>query len=149
MLTPGICRQFQKLIKSVMGDEAVTIIAKSDKLDAENANQGVAVVTEISAADFLADEKFKEEVFGPYSMLIVADDVAQLEQVVDSLHGQLTATLMAEKEELPQYTPGITNKLAKLAGRVILNGPPTGVEVGNAMQHGGPYPATSDSGLHR
>jgi alpha-ketoglutaric semialdehyde dehydrogenase len=113
-------------------------------MDAEKVNQGTAIVTEISAADFLADEKFKEEVFGPYSLLIVADDAAQLEQVVDSLHGQLTASIMAEKEELAQYK-NITDKLAKLAGRVILNGPPTGVEVGNAMQHGGPYPATSDS----
>jgi alpha-ketoglutaric semialdehyde dehydrogenase len=144
MLTPGICANFNKLSNSVIADDAVTVIAKSDKLDAVNLNQGVAVVTEITASAFLADEKFKEEIFGPYSMLIVADDVAQLEQVVDSLHGQLTATVMAEKEELPQYK-SITNKLAKLAGRVILNGPPTGVEVGNAMQHGGPYPATSDS----
>jgi NADP-dependent aldehyde dehydrogenase len=32
-----------------------------------------------------------------------------------------------------------------MAGRVILNGPPTGVEVGNAINHGGPFPATSDS----
>lgn len=144
MLTPGICANFKKLSGSVLQDNSVTIIAESDKVDADKVNQGVAVVTEISAADFLADEKFKEEVFGPYSMLVVADDVAQLEQVVDSLHGQLTASIMAEKEELPQYK-NITDKLAKLAGRVILNGPPTGVEVGNAMQHGGPYPATSDS----
>jgi alpha-ketoglutaric semialdehyde dehydrogenase len=144
MLTPGIYASFKKLSGSMMEDDSVTIIAESDKIDAEKVNQGTAIVTEISAADFLADEKFKEEVFGPYSLLIVADDAAQLEQVVDSLHGQLTASIMAEKEELAQYK-NITDKLAKLAGRVILNGPPTGVEVGNAMQHGGPYPATSDS----
>ena len=51
---------------------------------------------------------------------------------------------MAEKEELPNYK-NLTDKLANIAGRVILNGVPTGVEVGNAMQHGGPFPATSDS----
>jgi alpha-ketoglutaric semialdehyde dehydrogenase len=144
MLTPGIAANFDKLSTGMIADDAVDIIAQSTRLNAAKANQGVAVVTEISAANFLADEKFKEEVFGPYSMLIVADDVAQLEQVVDSLHGQLTASVMAEKEELALYK-SITDKLAKLAGRVILNGPPTGVEVGNAMQHGGPYPSTSDS----
>jgi alpha-ketoglutaric semialdehyde dehydrogenase len=144
MLTPGICANFQKLSKDILADDAVNVIAKSDKLDAANTNQGLAIVTEIKAADFLADEKFREEVFGPYSMLVVAGDIAQLEQVIDVLHGQLTASIMAEKEELPLYT-SITDKLAKLAGRVILNGPPTGVEVGNAIQHGGPYPATSDS----
>ncbi|MFD0793305.1 aldehyde dehydrogenase (NADP(+)) [Mucilaginibacter litoreus] len=144
MLTPGIYSSFNKLSGNMLSDEAVTLIAQSNKLDTGKQNQGVPVVTQISASAFLADEKFKEEVFGPFSMLVVAEDTAQLEQVVNSLHGQLTASIMAEKEELTWYK-NITDKLAKLAGRVILNGPPTGVEVGNAIQHGGPYPSTSDS----
>jgi alpha-ketoglutaric semialdehyde dehydrogenase len=144
MLTPGICANFVKLSKDRLEQHDVHVIGRSDKLDNDKVNQGLAVVTEISASDFLTNEKYKEEVFGPYAMLVVADDVAQLELVVSSLHGQLTATIMAEKEELPKYKQ-LTDKLANLAGRVILNGPPTGVEVGNAMQHGGPFPATSDS----
>jgi alpha-ketoglutaric semialdehyde dehydrogenase len=144
MLTPGICANFNKLSAGILADEAVRVLAKSDKIDAAKINQGVPIVTEITAAAFLADEKFKEEVFGPYSMIIVADDRAQLEQVIDSLQGQLTATVMAENEELADYV-NLTDKLANIAGRVILNGPPTGVEVGNAIQHGGPFPATSDS----
>jgi 2,5-dioxopentanoate dehydrogenase len=144
MLTPGICANFNKLSGSVLTDEAISIIAKSDKINTEKVNQGVAVVAEITAAAFLADAKFKEEVFGPFTMLVVADDIVQLEQVVDSLQGQLTASIMAEKEELSNYKH-ITDKLSEIAGRVILNGPPTGVEVGNAIQHGGPFPATSDS----
>ncbi|RYU90481.1 aldehyde dehydrogenase (NADP(+)) [Mucilaginibacter terrigena] len=144
MLTPGICANYNKLSGGILADSDVEVIAKSDKLDTGKLNQGIAMVTQISASAFLADEKYKEEIFGPYTMLVEADDVAQLEQVVDSLHGQLTASVMAEKEELAQYK-NITDKLTKLAGRVILNGPPTGVEVGNAMQHGGPYPSTSDS----
>ncbi|MGZ3871402.1 MAG: aldehyde dehydrogenase (NADP(+)) [Mucilaginibacter sp.] len=144
MLTPGICANFKKLSSSVLAEETVTIVAQSDKVDTTRINQGVPVVTEITAAAFLADEKFKEEVFGPYSMIVACDDIAQLEQVVNSLHGQLTASIYAEVEELGHYT-SITDKLAGLAGRVILNGPPTGVEVGNAIQHGGPFPATSDS----
>jgi alpha-ketoglutaric semialdehyde dehydrogenase len=144
MLTPGISNNYMRLSNEMLVQPAVSVIGKSDLLDNGKVNQGLAVVTEISASDFLADEKFKEEVFGPYSMLVVADDAAQLEQVVSSLHGQLTASVMAESDELSNYKK-ITDKLAKLAGRVILNGPPTGVEVGNAMQHGGPFPATSDS----
>jgi alpha-ketoglutaric semialdehyde dehydrogenase len=144
MLTSGICANFAKLSKDRLAESAVSVIAKSDKLDTEKINQSLAVVTEITALAFLADEKYEEEVFGPYSMLVVADDIAQLEQVLNSLQGQLTATVMAEKEELPKYK-SITDKLADLAGRVILNGPPTGVEVGNAINHGGPFPATSDS----
>jgi alpha-ketoglutaric semialdehyde dehydrogenase len=144
MLTPGICANFDKLSKGILSEEKVSVIGRSDKLNAEKLNQGLAVVTEITAAAFLADEKYKEEIFGPYSMLVVADDMEQMLQVVSSLHGQLTVTVMAENEELPKYKQ-LMHKLANLAGRVILNGPPTGVEVGNAMQHGGPFPATSDS----
>lgn len=144
MLTSGIYSNYDKLSKGLFAEKAVSVIAQSDKLDTQKVNQGLAVVTEISASTFLADEKYKEEVFGPYSMLVIADDVVQLEQAISSLHGQLTATVMAEKEELAKYK-SITDKLANLAGRVILNGPPTGVEVGNAINHGGPFPATSDS----
>jgi alpha-ketoglutaric semialdehyde dehydrogenase len=144
MLTPGICANYSKLSNERLSNEEVVTIAHSEKRDTGKANQGLAVVAEITAADFLSDPKYKEEVFGPYSMLVVADDISQLEQVISSLHGQLTATVMAETEELPNYKQ-VTGLLANLAGRVILNGPPTGVEVGNAIMHGGPFPATSDS----
>jgi alpha-ketoglutaric semialdehyde dehydrogenase len=144
MLTSGICANYGKLSKDRLSEDAVSVIGKSDKLDNEKINQSLAVITEITATDFLGNEKYKEEVFGPYSMLVVADDIPQLERVLNSLLGQLTATVMAEKEELPRYK-AITDKLANLAGRVILNGPPTGVEVNNAINHGGPFPATSDS----
>ena len=144
MLSPGIYSNFEKLSMERISGENVSIIGKSDKLDANKVNQGLAVVAEISAKAFMADEKYKEEVFGPYSMLVVADDIAELESVLNSLRGQLTATVMGDKEELPHYKK-ITDKLADMSGRVILNGPPTGVEVGNAIMHGGPFPATSDS----
>ena len=138
-------RQFYgKLKKERLDDMGVKVIGQSDKLSAEKENQALAIITKISAVDFLADAKYKEEVFGPYSMLVVSDDAAQLEQVIGSLQGQLTATIMAEKDELHEYMQ-ITNMLANLAGRVILNNPPTGVEVNNAIVHGGPFPATTDS----
>ena len=144
MLTQGICLNYNKLVSERLTSPEISVIAQSDKLNSEKVNQGLATVTEISAVDFLANEKYKEEVFGPYSLLVVADDAHQLEQVLNSLQGQLTAAIMADAEELPNYKQ-ITKQLAILAGRVILNNPPTGVEVGNAMMHGGPFPATSDS----
>ena len=144
MLTPGICANFSKLSGERFSNGAVSTIAKSELTDAERANQGHPIVTEISAADFLADPQFKEEVFGPFSLLVVADDMTQVQQVLGSLHGQLTASIMAEPGELENYKQ-LTDTLVNLAGRVILNGPPTGVEVGNAIVHGGPFPATTDS----
>lgn len=144
MLTKGICANYGKLVNDRLAENVVSVIARSDKMDPEKENQARPIVVEITASAFLSDEKYKEEVFGPYTMLVVAEDINQLERVVNSLQGQLTASVMAEKEELPQYK-SITDKLADLAGRVILNGPPTGVEVGNAIVHGGPFPATTDS----
>jgi len=144
MLTPGIFANYGRLTNERFSNPHVAVLGHSEKAETSKSNQALPAVIEVSAVDFLADPKFKEEVFGPFSILVVSDDIAQLEEVIGSLHGQLTATVMAEKEELPHYK-SITDKLATLAGRVILNGPPTGVEVGNAIVHGGPFPATTDA----
>lgn len=90
-----------------------------------------------------ADPLLQEEVFGPVAIVVEVADRAQLLAALENLQGQLTATLLAEQEDL-----GEASELAQLlihkAGRVLFNGYPTGVEVCEAMVHGGPYPATSD-----
>jgi len=91
----------------------------------------------------LADETLSEEVFGPSTLLVMADGMDELLQVVAGLEGQLTATVHATGSEMA----GLGDLLAALetkVGRVIHNQFPTGVEVCHAMVHGGPYPATSD-----
>jgi NADP-dependent aldehyde dehydrogenase len=60
------------------------------------------------------------------------------------MNGQLTATLQAEIGDL-QGNQDLIALLEQKAGRLLLNGFPTGVEVCDAMVHGGPYPATSDA----
>lgn len=144
MLTGGIWNNYQKLSGEVLEEQGITLVAKSSVIDPAKVNQSVATVAKVSAKDFIANKKFGEEIFGPWSLLVVAEDADELQQVVESLDGQLTATVIAEKEELPKYA-GLLNALIEIVGRVILNGVPTGVEVCAAMQHGGPFPATSDS----
>jgi len=73
----------------------------------------------------------------------VADD-AELLRAVAALRGQLTATLLADDADLAGYGH-LLGALEEKVGRVLLNGYPTGVEVCDAMVHGGPYPATSDA----
>lgn len=143
MLTPGIWQNYQTLSEAVLAEEGITLLAQSKAINAEKVNQSVASVAMIPAKQFLANQKFKEEIFGPWSLLVVAEDVQELEAVVASLEGQLTVTVMAEKAELPACAE-LLNQLSAIAGRIILNGVPTGVEVCAAMQHGGPFPATSD-----
>lgn len=144
MLTEGIALNYGKLSAEITTEAGVELLSVSTVKNNELQNQSEAKVAQVSAKDFIANPKLREEIFGPYSLLVVAADVAELEAVIDVLEGQLTVTLMAEKQELQQYTT-LVNKLTDKTGRIILNGVPTGVEVCAAMQHGGPFPATNDS----
>ncbi|WP_434462788.1 aldehyde dehydrogenase (NADP(+)) [Serratia plymuthica] len=85
----------------------------------------------------------QEEVFGPVAILVAVEDNRQLAAVLESLQGQLTATLLADEDDHADAAP-LAQRLVHKAGRVLFNGYPTGVEVCDAMVHGGPYPATSD-----
>ena len=89
-------------------------------------------------------EVLQEEVFGPTTVIVEVADKAQLLRALHSLHGQLTATLIAEPGDLQAFAE-VVPVLEQKAGRLLLNGYPTGVEVCDAMVHGGPYPATSDA----
>ena len=143
MLTPGIWNNYNKLSGQIQAEDGLTVISQSKNIATGKQNQSLATVARVSGAEFISNKKFREEIFGPWSLIVVADDIEQLQQVIQSLEGQLTATIMADKTELSQYTY-IIDDLTAISGRIILNGVPTGVEVCAAMQHGGPFPATSD-----
>ena len=144
MLTPGICENYQTLSQSVLAEKGVELLGTSNVLNEAAKNQALASVAKVSATAFLDNPKLQEEIFGPYSLLVIAEDSAQLQQVVSVLEGQLTTTIMAAKNELSKYSI-LVGQLTDITGRLILNGVPTGVEVCAAMQHGGPFPATNDS----
>lgn len=67
-----------------------------------------------------------------------------MQEVAGHIEGQLTATLMATEADIIN-NPELVDAVQNLCGRFILNGVPTGVEVCLSMQHGGPFPATTDS----
>ncbi len=90
------------------------------------------------------DGLLQEEVFGPATLVVEVQDQAQLADAVKALRGQLTATLIGEPAELLAHG-WLSELLQEKVGRLLLNGYPTGVEVCDAMVHGGPYPATSDA----
>ncbi len=90
------------------------------------------------------DPLLQEEVFGPCTVVVEVADAQQLAEALRHLQGQLTATLIAEPDDLRAFA-SLVPLLERKAGRLLLNGYPTGVEVSDAMVHGGPYPATSDA----
>ncbi|NQX37294.1 aldehyde dehydrogenase (NADP(+)) [Pedobacter steynii] len=144
MLTEGIFANYEKRAQEVLKAAEVSLLAESGLKNTDLQNQSIAKIAQVGAADFLKSDHLQEEIFGPYSLLVVAENTAQMEEVLDSLEGQLTVTLFAAENELSQY-PELISKIEDKTGRMIRNGVPTGVEVCSAMQHGGPYPATNDS----
>ena len=91
-----------------------------------------------------SDPLLQEEVFGPTTVAVEVQDDEQLRAALLGLRGQLTATLIGEAEDFEAYA-WLVPLLEEKVGRILINGYPTGVEVCDAMVHGGPYPATSDA----
>jgi alpha-ketoglutaric semialdehyde dehydrogenase len=100
---------------------------------------------EVSLASFLADHTLAEEVFGPLGLIVRVPEAQEMTLLARELVGQLTATLHMDGGDMGlarQLLPILERK----AGRVLANGYPTGVEVADAMVHGGPYPASTNFG---
>jgi acyl-CoA reductase-like NAD-dependent aldehyde dehydrogenase len=105
---------------------------------------GNPALAEVKAEDWLKEHKFQEEVFGCYALMVVYENQEELMAIGQALHGQLTITIWGEEEELVGHEK-LLNVFKEKCGRLLFKGVPTGVEVGHAMQHGGPFPATTDS----
>ncbi|MGW7297739.1 aldehyde dehydrogenase (NADP(+)) [Streptomyces sp. NPDC054829] len=88
-----------------------------------------------------------EECFGPVTVVARYEDETEAKAVLSRLPGNLTATVHLSTEEAAGQGrgPELLAELTPLAGRVLVNGWPTGVAVAPAQHHGGPYPATTST----
>ncbi|MFD6276464.1 aldehyde dehydrogenase (NADP(+)) [Streptomyces sp. NPDC060209] len=86
-----------------------------------------------------------EECFGPVTVVARYDSADEITAVLSRLPGNLTATLQIATEEADGSAAGLLAELTPVAGRVLVNGWPTGVAVAPAQHHGGPYPATTST----
>jgi NADP-dependent aldehyde dehydrogenase len=142
MLHPGIFKAYAAGVARLAGDGKVSEVARGKPGDGPNQCQAALFVTK--AADFIADKSLSEEVFGASGLVVACEDVSELSAVLDALEGQLTITLQMDPgdyDEAEKLLPLLEEK----AGRILVNGWPTGVEVSHAMVHGGPFPSTSDA----
>ena len=142
MLHPNIIGAYEKNKQSAI-DQAGLVVAADygSELSVNHARQ--AVVT-VEGKTFLENSRLHQEVFGPFSMVVQCVDVQELQRIVSNLEGQLTGTIISDANEIEKY-PHVIAALQNRVGRIIFNGVPTGVEVCPSMQHGGPYPASTDS----
>jgi NADP-dependent aldehyde dehydrogenase len=144
MLHKGIKTNYDKLRNETIADESVRLESEST-LEADlHKSEARPTVVSVLAANFLQNPTMHKEVFGPFSMLVKCANADELHQVVESVQGQLTSTLMAHGNDYTNFANTI-NILKEKAGRLVFNAVPTGVEVCPAMHHGGPFPATTDS----
>jgi len=142
MLTSGIHAAYQEGEARLAGTGGGEPVAHG--MDASSPTQARAALFVTDASTFVTKPELEDEVFGPASTVIRCKDESELVAVAEHFAGQLTATIQMDRDDI-----GVAKKLVPIlerkAGRLLVNGFPTDVEVCHAMVHGGPFPATADS----
>jgi len=141
MLTPGIARAYHDGKTRFDGRNAVQPVLTYDG----NGREVRPNLYQTSAETFLQDHALGEEVFGPLGLIVRARDVDEMTRLARGFEGQLTTTIHMDEADLSDAQK-LRPILERKAGRVLVNGFPTGVEVADAMVHGGPYPASTNFG---
>ncbi|WP_353508576.1 aldehyde dehydrogenase (NADP(+)) [Intrasporangium sp.] len=142
MLTPGIAETFEQGTTALKAVDGVTIEAEGTAGDTDNAP--APLLASVTTSVLRDEATVAEEVFGPSGVIVRWADPAELAESLRALEGQLTVTVQAAESD-HDAARTLLPLLETKAGRILFNGWPTGVEVGHAMVHGGPFPATSDS----
>ncbi len=142
MLHTGIAKSYTEKKAIALAQQNVSVVATAILPAQEHAASATIATT--TAEAFINNTLLQQEVFGPYSILVRCKNTDEMMQVAEHLEGQLTCTLMATENELIQ-NEDLVEQVKNICGRLILNGVPTGVEVCLSMQHGGPFPASSDA----
>ncbi|MEW9583686.1 aldehyde dehydrogenase (NADP(+)) [Paraburkholderia sp. DGU8] len=142
MLTAGIHAAYQDGERKLAATRGVEAVAHG--VEPTGPTQARAALFVTDAQTFLANPALEDEVFGPVSTLVRCKDEQQLLAVAEHFAGQLTATLQMDSADIAAAKK-LVPILERKAGRILVNGYPTGVEVSHAMVHGGPFPATSDT----
>ena len=142
MLHPNIIGAYEANKAETISQPNLEVVAQyNGKIQSNFAKQ---MITTVEGKAFLKNTRLHQEVFGPFSMVIQCENIPQLEEIISTLEGQLTGTIIAETNEIEIHSK-IIEALQNRVGRIIYNGVPTGVEVSPSMVHGGPYPSSTDS----
>ncbi|ETX29382.1 aldehyde dehydrogenase (NADP(+)) [Roseivivax isoporae] len=141
MLTDGIADAYRAGKARFGGRNAVRAVLSTES----EGRSATPNLFETDAAAYLQDAALGEEVFGPLGLVVRVSDKAEMAELARGFEGQLTATLHMDEGDT-DLARDLLPVLERKAGRLIVNGFPTGVEVADAMVHGGPYPASTNFG---
>lgn len=139
MLSDGIAEAYR-----TGANRAAGVATPIFEAQAEGRN-ALPSIYKTSAEEFLRDHTLAEEVFGPLGVIVTVSGEDQMLDVAEAMEGQLTATLHLDDGDM-DMARRLMPVLERKAGRILANGWPTGVEVADAMVHGGPYPASTNFG---
>ena len=142
MLHEKIAGSFMSLRENILKEKGVSIVAVSEL--GRTDFSGIPTIATVPSEEFLRNPKLHEEIFGPYSLVVRCKSVNEYVSIAGSMKGQLTCTMMATPGDMKSHAD-LLDEIKMMCGRFIINGVPTGVEVCLGMQHGGPFPATTDS----
>ena len=140
MLSKSIHQNYSQKLKNALQTKDVQTVYHHPGNDSLSAD---IVLAKTDGDTFEAHPHLHGEIFGPYSIIVACNNCAQLIRIWKSLKGQLSTTIIGTETDLKTHK-GLINTARNIAGRIVFNMTPTGVEVGNATVHGGPYPATTD-----
>lgn len=141
MLHKGILDAYHKKRTTALNQDGVKTLTE---VRGAEASEAFPVIAFVKGEQFIEDKILHEEVFGPYALVVTCKDMDELKTAWRSLAGQLTTSLMGTDKDFAS-NPELLDIATTIAGRVLFNGVPTGVEVCPSMVHGGPFPATTDS----
>jgi 2,5-dioxopentanoate dehydrogenase len=140
LLTAGIARAYSTAIEERAGQVFLAATAAAASVPGFTAQSKLFTVC---LAQLVGQPELADEIFGPDTLLVHCDSTKDYLHAARALDGHLTATILGDEDDLLVHRE-LVEVLEQKAGRLIINGLPTGVEVAHAMVHGGPYPSTSD-----
>ncbi len=144
MLNKNISAAYDAGTEKLAQTPGVNVAARSSQKGDATKNQPESFLFTVKGSTFIENKNLHEEVFGPASLVVLCKDLDELRAVVSSLGGQLTGTIYGTEADVNKNRD-IVERLQTKVGRLLFGGVPTGVEVCDSMNHGGPYPATTDA----
>lgn len=143
MLSKGISTNYENGVARLKTTASVSVLSKASVNAAAEKTEAAACVFTVKQKDFITDASLAAEVFGPATTIVLCNNVDEIKEALKIIEGQLTATLHATDADAAVVSD-IVALMKEKAGRLVFGAFPTGVEVADAMVHGGPFPATTD-----
>lgn len=141
LLNEAIKCNLEERVRETKELQGVELLLGGKNIEDKLAYENTLFLTKASI--FAKHKEFQQEHFGPTAIIVKYLNSSRLKNALETLEGQLTGSIYLEESEYPTFNE-IIHLLEQKVGRLIFNGVPTGVEVCPAMQHGGPFPATTD-----